>query len=611
MASTVEIIINAKDNASGVLRGVAGTIGNIAKVAGAAALAGGAALGAFLASSVKDAMEAENALAQLNAVIQSTGGAAGVTSNEIVAMADSLSQVTRFTDEAIMSGASMLLTFTNIGENVFPQATETILDMSQALGQDLQSSAIQLGKALNDPVEGITALRRVGVRFTDEQEKMIKGLVQAGKLEEAQTLILKELQIEFGGSAKAAGQTFAGQLDILKNKLSNVKEGIGQALIPALSKLGDLFAGIMANPAVLQFIDDFSSGIATLADRLLTLFTSGKAFDLSFITAMFSNWASSIDWAGLSTNLANGIKSIDWAAVGLEIRTAFLNIMNGLSTIVAEVDWAALLSAIGTALAGVLAGLYGYANFNQLATDFNNGFVYIGRVISDTIATWKLAIQAKLDEIRSTMLYKALEWVVAIVTGIQHAPALVIGILSVLAFGAAQKLGEFVRNGGDMAKDWGGAVLDGLQKAADKIMDFIGDVISMIEDMFASINIKIPLPNLPGAPGGGGTGGSTGGGSGSANSGPASGGGGAGVPMFASGGLAKGPASGHLAMLHGTEGIFTREQMAMLAPVGSGAGGVTINLTYAPAVSLASEAELEQHLLPVILKGARQALRQR
>ena len=80
---------------------------------------------------------------------------------------------------------------------------------------------------------------------------------------------------------------------------------------------------------------------------------------------------------------------------------------------------------------------------------------------------------------------------------------------------------------------------------------------------------------------------------------------------YAKGGIATGNSNGHWELLHGTEGVFTRDQMAMLAPVGSGAGGVTINLTYAPAVSLASEAELEQHLLPVILKGARQALRQR
>ena len=64
-----------------------------------------------------------------------------------------------------------MLTFTGVGKDVFPQAIQTVLDMSQALGQDLKSSTVQLGKALNSPIDGITALSRVGVSFTDAQKK--------------------------------------------------------------------------------------------------------------------------------------------------------------------------------------------------------------------------------------------------------------------------------------------------------------------------------------------------------------------------------------------------------------------------------------------------------
>lgn len=259
--SKLELIITADDKASGPLGAIGramGGIGTIAKGAliGGIGLAAGAigGLGAVLVSSTKDAMAAQEVQAQLAAVLKSTDGAAGVTAKAANKYADSLSKVTRFDDEAILSGENLLLTFTNIGAKVFPQATETMLDMSQALGQDLKTSALQLGKALNDPIRGVTALRRVGVQFTQAQEDQIKAMVAAGDVAGAQAVILQELQKEFGGAAKAAGGTFAGQLDILKTSLGNVKENIGGALLPVLTELAIKFG-----PSLIAAAEGFSN----------------------------------------------------------------------------------------------------------------------------------------------------------------------------------------------------------------------------------------------------------------------------------------------------------------------------------------------------------------
>ena len=88
-----------------------------------------------------------------------------------------------------------------------------MLDMSVALGQDATQSAIQLGKALNDPVKGVTALRRVGVSFTAAQIKQIKTLVATGKTLQAQKLILRELNQEFGGSREGGRRNAARQAE--------------------------------------------------------------------------------------------------------------------------------------------------------------------------------------------------------------------------------------------------------------------------------------------------------------------------------------------------------------------------------------------------------------
>lgn len=99
----------------------------------------------------------------------------------------------------------MLLTFTNIGKDVFPDATSTMLDMATAMNggltpsaEQLKGTSIQLGKALNDPISGISALSKVGVTFTEQQKKQIEAMVQAGDAAGAQKLILAELGREFG-----------------------------------------------------------------------------------------------------------------------------------------------------------------------------------------------------------------------------------------------------------------------------------------------------------------------------------------------------------------------------------------------------------------------------
>src|SRR6266702_1492905 len=184
-----------------------------------------------------ESLNAQAGLAQTNKVIESTHGVAGVTANAVLDLATQFSHLTKFSDDTVQASENMLLTFTNIGKNVFPQATQTVLDMSQALGQDTKNSAIQLGKALNDPIAGVSALQRVGVTFNQAQKDQIKSFMDTNNIAGAQGIILKELQKEFGGSAVAAGKTFGGQLAILQQNLDDVKQSIGDALMPVLTGL--------------------------------------------------------------------------------------------------------------------------------------------------------------------------------------------------------------------------------------------------------------------------------------------------------------------------------------------------------------------------------------
>lgn len=192
-------------------------------------------------------MDQQKVMAQTAAVIKSTGGAAHISASQVGEYADSLAQLTGISDDQIQSTENLLLTFTDIKSNIFPQTTAVVLDMATAMHEDLNSAAIQVGKALQDPIQGATALRRVGVQLSQQQMDLVKHFVETGQKAKAQQIILGELTREMGGSAEAAGKTLPGQLARLNVSFDQAKEKIGLAVIPILQKLLDQYVMPLAD----------------------------------------------------------------------------------------------------------------------------------------------------------------------------------------------------------------------------------------------------------------------------------------------------------------------------------------------------------------------------
>ena len=177
--------------------------------------------------------EAESRLEQ---VLRSTGEAAGYNKKQLLDMASAMQKVTKYGDEEIIGAQSLLLTFTKIGKKTFPNALEAVLNLSTAMGTDLKSSAVQIGKALNDPIRGIASLTESGVQFSEEQQKVIKALTETGRVAEAQKVILKELEVQFGGQAKALA-TADGGFKQLSNTIGDQKERLGNLVIDGVKPL--------------------------------------------------------------------------------------------------------------------------------------------------------------------------------------------------------------------------------------------------------------------------------------------------------------------------------------------------------------------------------------
>jgi len=233
---------------AGVSAASAGVVRSLKEIAtGAAALGVAYAVWrgftAGLRESIAGAVEAESAFAQLEAGVRSTGGAAGFSAQELADYSTELQRFTGVSDEAIQGAQAILLTFTNISGDIFPRATRAILDLSARMGGDLSGAATLAGKALNEPAEGLSALSRWGVQFSESQELAIKQMVKAGDVAGAQTVILAELERQFGGSARAARETLGGSMQALSIQIGDLAEMAGGEMSPALKGLSNDLAG--------------------------------------------------------------------------------------------------------------------------------------------------------------------------------------------------------------------------------------------------------------------------------------------------------------------------------------------------------------------------------
>jgi hypothetical protein len=278
----LSILLVAKDMASKTIGKVSKEVGGLGKmgrtasrgikILGVSLAAMGAAaavgIGAAIKTGIAELAKSEAAAAQTAAVLKSTGAAAHVTAAGIDELTASLQAKTATEDDAIRAGANMMLTFTNVrneagkGNDIFNQSIATLADMSRAMGGDMAKSAIQLGKALNDPIAGIGALKKVGVTFDAQQIKRIKAFVKEGKVTKAQAIILAELNKEFGGSGAAYAKTYAGTMEALGFAVEDAQKSLAIGFMPVLQKVAGFLRTQLARPEVIQGIKDLGTGLA-------------------------------------------------------------------------------------------------------------------------------------------------------------------------------------------------------------------------------------------------------------------------------------------------------------------------------------------------------------
>lgn len=282
---------------------------------------GGIAVSAAAIGSVTRAyMKQAEAVRLVEATIRTTGGAAGFSSEQLQRMASDLQKVSTFGDEEILrSVTNNLLTFGNVVGPTFDRAQKAAINLSTVLQQDLKSSAIQLGKALNNPLEGINALNEIGIKFTIGQKEQVRQLLLSNKVMEAQGVILKEVEKFYGGAAKAAADG-SGAITQAGNALGDVLEKIGEAISPEVIGVSKFITATseafqQLNPDVIRFVS-VAGTLAVSIGALGAAFVGLKlAIGLVSVPILATVAAVSLLGAGIYTQWQN-IKGVATAIGG-------------------------------------------------------------------------------------------------------------------------------------------------------------------------------------------------------------------------------------------------------------------------------------------------------
>ena len=352
----VQVTADTKQAEDG-LKKVSGDIGQVEKAstravsavkAFAVGLASIATVSTVFSRAVAESQKFETTMLRIGAVIKATGGVAGRTAADLRSFARELAMNTLESTEGVLEAQQRLLTFRKVTGDVFDRTIRVAADLSAVLGQNMSSSAIQLGRALEDPVTGLSALARSGTVFTDQQKEMVKKLVESGQLLKAQSFILDELEAQYGGAAVAAAQGYAGALDTLGQRLQ------------------EFFLSIDENLGLTKAL----SAIYLTAAEALRVLTENMGRLVTYIgTAM----AASVAYAAF---MARG-----WVAAFVAARVATFSLAGAM----AFLRSALIRTGIGALVVALGEGVYQFSRISKAAGGFGEAVALIGEVFT---ATW-------------------------------------------------------------------------------------------------------------------------------------------------------------------------------------------------------------------------------
>lgn len=323
----------------------------------------------------------EQALAQLNAALASTGNAAGLTAEQLQALATQMRSNSLFSTEQIVAAETRLLSYTDVAGEQFPRAMQIVVDQAQRLGMSVEQSAEVVGKALQSPAEAMGALGRQGFKLEAGQKELLKQLVATGRTAEAQAVIMDMLAEAYGGAAAAARLDtatglwkrltdqfgdFAGRVadsgafDYLKLKLREMGD-----YLQALADDGTLERWAKStSDSIVGFaraLENAGRWIANHSTELKALASAYAALKLAGMVTAMARWATSVQAGALQMR---GLTLETNAAAAATSRLGATQVVSaGMGKL------GSVILSVGKGLLSLTGRLAGWAGVAMLAAD--------------------------------------------------------------------------------------------------------------------------------------------------------------------------------------------------------------------------------------------------
>lgn len=429
------------------------------------------------------AKDAANASGQVQAALDSMGGASGKTLEELQALSLELRGLSTFDDDDIMTKSTAnLLTFGKVAGEVFDRASVAILDVSARLGNDLQASTMLVGKALNDPIRGLNQLRRVGIQFTKAQEDTVKKMVETNRVAEAQGVLLSELERQFGGSAAAQRQAdmWSGLRDVWRD-VEGVLERIATTVLPpligVLERLGSAFVAL---PESMQnMIVGVVAVVAAIGPLLVGL--GAVVGMIGNLAPLWGAFSAAVAKAGLAAGITD-------AGVAMRALTTFLGPF---------AKAIAIVVASALAFRGAFSEAFGYL-VTQFQTQVWPALQRMGQAFGELFA----AIDDLLTNGPIGELVRFIGWAVAEITallfqGLGHAFLTLVTTVAdavttlinltagMVKFISALLKGDF-SGAWEIAKDTVSDFADGILRTLENLLPGITGQVTQIGEMFSN-----------------------------------------------------------------------------------------------------------------------------
>jgi hypothetical protein len=237
------------------------------------------------------------------------------------------------------------------------------LDVSAGSGRDLEAISLALARAQGGQ---FTGLQRLGIIIPEN----IKKSKDFGKVQE----YLNDL---FGGQAAVAAGTYEGKLKILRERLGEVQESLGGALIPVLTGFAD------------KILSDVMPSIEVFINSLIGNQSISKSFSDSEQRAfMFGNTVRAV----VQTMMSYTPQIIAFGGVILAVFTvakiaaaasAIVKIITGIIKVYQSLQAAAVLAATAMAFgSGGLSVAAGVAGAAVAAVAMTAAFVGVNAVVN-------------------------------------------------------------------------------------------------------------------------------------------------------------------------------------------------------------------------------------